>query len=109
MQKIETFLWITIISIIIYYVIPMVGFGMDDFFANIFAKICVLLINVIYSFYLGILLSKKNNFKWYYFSLVGILFVPSAFMIYDISTIYFSIIYIIICIMGSLIYNKKQV
>lgn len=109
MQRIERILWIVIISIMVYFLVPIIGFAMSDIFASIYAKVCVLLINVIYVILVNIFIIKKDSFRWYYPVIIGILFIPASILIYDISTIYFSILYIIIGIICSLIYHKKQV
>lgn len=109
MQKIERILWIIIISIMVYIIIPLPGFAMSDLWSGIYAKVCVLIVNILYVLLANIILTKKDSFKWYYSVTIGILFIPASILIYDLSTIYFSILYIILGIISSLIYNKKQV
>ncbi len=106
MQKIEKFLWIILISFIVYDFIPIFAYLMSESAANNYAKICVLFINSIYSLLAGIILTKQDGFKWYYSIVIGILFIPSSILLYNFSTIIFSIVYIVICLVGSLLYYK---
>lgn len=108
--RIESILWVMIISFMVFSLIPSFGYLMDDSSADNYAKICVLFINSIYCFTSGIVLTKKEGFKWYYSLVIGLTFIPSVFMYYNIGSIYFSIIYILIVLIGSLMclkYTRK--
>lgn len=105
-NRIESILWVMIISFIIFSLIPPFGYLMDDTSADNYAKVCVLFINSIYCFTSGIVLTKKDGFKWYYSLVIGLTFIPSVFMYYNIGSIYFSIVYILIVLVGSLMYLK---
>ncbi|MBO5182906.1 MAG: hypothetical protein J6B64_00755 [Bacilli bacterium] len=105
MQKIEGILWITVISFIVFYLIPICSYALIKPTSDILANIFVLFINIVYSFIIGVVLTKKYGFKFYYSIIIGILFIPSAILVYNLSTIYFAIIYVLIALIGSLLFN----
>ncbi len=105
-DRIESILWVFIISFSIFSIIPSFGYLMDESSANNYAKVCVIFINSIYCFLSGIVITKNKGFKWYYSLVIGLTFIPSVFMYYNIGSIYFSIIYVLIVLIGSLMYLK---
>ena len=64
-------------GLLVYYFIPFFAYGFNESGANIYAKICVLLVNNIYA--------------------------PSAFFYYNNDTVIYSVLYIIMYIVGTLI------
>ena len=102
-QKIKHIIKVLIIGIIIYYFIPAFGYSINMDFANIYAKICVLLVNNIYALITGMIITKKCGFKWYYSFLVAFIYVPSALFYYNNDTVIYSVLYITMYIVGTLI------
>lgn len=102
-EKIKYIIKILVIGIIIYYFIPAFGYGINTDLANIYAKICVLLINSIYAILSGIFVTYKCGFKWYFPALIIILYIPSALFYYNNDTVIYSVLYIIMYIIGTLI------
>lgn len=90
-------------GLIVYYFIPFFAYGFDQNVANIYAKICVLFVNNVYALISGMIITKKIGFKWYYSFLVASIYIPSALFYYNKDTIIYSILYIIMYIVGTLI------
>ena len=110
LYKLENIIWITLISIIIYLIIPLIFISIFKKYDNIVSVICVLFINVIYSFISGLILTKKYGFSFIYPIIIGIIFIPCSFMLYNNWTIMYSILYVAVCSVSSLIcfkYNSK--
>ena len=105
-MKNKSLLWILLIGFLIYYIIPELANGMNEVDADNFAVLCVLFINSIYSVISGILLTKFNGFKWYYPIMIGLLFIPAVLLNYNISTIIYSILYMLEFMIGSSIYIR---
>lgn len=49
------------------------------------------------------IITKKCGFKWYYSFLVAFIYVPSALFYYNNDTVIYSVLYIIMYIVGTLI------
>lgn len=105
-NKIESILWVIIISFSVFVLTPAFAYLMSESSADNYAKVCVLFINSIYCFLAGIVITKKEGFKWYYSLIIALTFIPAVFMYFNISTIYFVVIYILIELVGSLMYLK---
>lgn len=90
-------------GLLVYYFIPFFAYGFNQSGANIYAKICVLLVNNIYALIAGIIITKKCGFKLYYSFLVAFIYVPSALFYYNNDTVIYSVLYIIMYIVGTLI------
>ena len=106
LYKLEDMVWIVLISIIIYLILPLIFRILFKEYSNIVSIICVLFINVIYSFILSLILTKKYNFSLIYPIIVGLLFIPCSYMIYNLWTIIYCFLYISFGLVGSLIYYK---
>ena len=85
-------------GLLVYYFIPFFAYGFNESGANIYAKICVLLVNNIYALIAGMIITKKCGFKWYYSFLVAFIYVPSALFYYNNDTVIYSVLYIIMYI-----------
>ena len=101
--KIEELMWIIVISVIIYLLIPPLILYLLPINKDVCSKVCVLLINTIYVFISCMKYTKKNSFKWYYPILLGMTFIPCSLLIYNFDTIYYSVYYIVIGLISSLI------
>lgn len=103
--KIEIIIWIFIFSTFIYLLLPLL---LNMFSIDITSIICVLFINVIYSFVFGLLFTKKYGFTYLYPIINGIMFIPISLMIYNETTTVYSLFYIIVGLLSSLIYYKTN-
>lgn len=106
MKNIKNLILILLVGIFIYYIIPWFANGMNSNDANNFAVVCVLFINSIYAIISGFLLTKFNNFRWYYSLVIGILFMLSVFLHYNLSTIIYTLLYMLEAMVGSSLYIK---
>ena len=109
--RIENIIWITLISIIIYLIVPLIFRLIFKEYDNVISVLCVLFINVIYSFISSLVLTKKYGFNYIYPIIIGIVFIPCSYMLYNIWAIIYSILYIVIGLVGSLIcfkYTSKK-
>lgn len=109
MKSFKYLIWIILIGLFIYYIIPEFANGMSEKDANNFAALSVLFINSIYSIVSGFILTKFNGFKWYYSVIIGILFIPAVFLNYNTGTAIYSILYMLEVMIGSGLYIKYSV
>lgn len=106
-DKIKTIIWICIISSVIYAIFPTTLALFLGKYNLIISIICVYFINVIYSFVSGLILTKKKGFSFSNCIILGLIFIPWSLIIYNLSTVYYSILYIFICLISSLICYKN--
>lgn len=109
MKNMKNLILILLIGIFIYYIVPSLAGGMSDSDLDNFAILCVLFINSIYAIVSGFMLTKLNNFKWYYSIIIGALFIPAAFIHYNSSTMIYTLLYILEAMVGSSLYIKYSV
>ena len=102
-EKVIEVLQVLDYGLLVSYFIPAFGYSINTDFANIYAKICVLLVNNIYALITGMIITKKCGFKWYYSFLVAFIYVPSALFYYNNDTVIYSVLYITMYIVGTLI------
>ena len=105
-MKNKSLLWILLIGFLVYYIVPEFANDMNEVDANNFAVLCVLFINSLYALVSGILLTKFNGFKWYYPIIIGIVFIPAVLLNYNMSTIIYSILYMLEFMIGSSVYIR---
>ena len=106
LYKMENVIWISIICVIIYLILPLllrVIFPDGD---KIISVLCVLLVNTIYVFIYNILLTKKYGFSYLYPFTIGIMFIPCAFLLYDTFILAYSTLYTVLGLVATLICFK---
>lgn len=106
MKNVKNLIFVLLIGIFVYYIIPIFVNGMSEIDANNFAVLCVLFINSIYAIVSSFILAKLNNFKWYYSIIIGILFIPASLLHYNLSTMIYTLLYILEAMIGSSLYIK---
>lgn len=109
MKNMKNLILILLIGVFIYYIIPEFASSMSKEDADNFAVLCILFINSIYAIVSGFMITKLNNFKWYYSIIIGILFIPSALLHYNQSTMIYTLLYILEAMVGSSLYIKYSV
>lgn len=109
MKSFKYLIWVLLIGFFVYYIIPEFANGMSDKDANNFAAICVLFINSLYAIISGFILTRYNGFKWYYSIVIGLLFIPSVLLKYNVDTMIYTILYMLEVMIGSSIYIKYSV
>jgi len=60
------------------------------------APIILLLFNPLTIFVAGIIYSIKHGFKWYFLLLIPVLFIPSVFLFYNDTALFYAAFYLII-------------
>lgn len=105
-NKVESIVWVLITSIAIYLLLPLCLFIFLDKYNAIISVICILFINTLYAFISGIVFTKKNGFSFILSLILGILFIPYGLMIYNNDAIIYSVLYIAVSLISSLIYYK---
>lgn len=103
MYKLKEILKVLAIGLLVYYFIPFFAYGFSQSIANVYATICVLIINSLYAIFAGMILMKKIGFKWYCSFLVAILYIPSAFLYFNAGNYIYAILYVIMYLVGTLI------
>ena len=105
LDKIEEIIKIVIFSSLVYLVIPLtlLIIKVPVRYISIF---CIIFINTIYSFVSGLKHTKKYGFNWYHSLIVGIMFIPCSIVIYNKISLLYCILYILVTLIGSLIYYK---
>ena len=63
--------------------------------------ICVIFINSVYVITSGILLTKYDGYKWYYAFIIGLVFIPSVVIYYNLITMVYTLLYILEFMIGS--------
>lgn len=106
LYKMENIIWISLISVLVYLILPLILKLIFPSYGRVISIICVLIINVIYVFIYSLFLTKKYGFSYLYPTIVAITFIPCAFVIYNIGTLVYCILYIVLGLVGSLIYFK---
>lgn len=107
-DKIEVLIWLLIISSIVYLLLPLTTFLLGESYIQIVSILCVLFVNVIYSFILNLVITKKYDFKWYFPVIIGLLFIPYSLILYSPTTVCFFALYIIVGLLASLICYKYK-
>lgn len=101
-MKISKSLIITVlIGLVIYYILPLSASTISQNDLNNYSMICVIFINSVYAITSGILLTKYDGYKWYYAFIIGLLFIPSVFIYYNLTTIIYTLLYILEFMIGS--------
>lgn len=108
MKKSRNLLIIVLIGIVIYYLIPFLGRGMNNTNSSDYGSLCVYFINSIYAIVSGIILTKNNGFKWYYSFIIGILFIPASLYFFNKETMIYSMLYILEYLVGGSLYIKYK-
>ena len=106
LYKIENIIWISIISVIVYLLFPLILMATFKNYSSVISIICVLFINVIYSFISSLFLTKKYGFTYIYPITISITFLLCSPIIYNFETVIYSILYLVVALVGSLIYYK---
>lgn len=104
----KKFIYIILVGLIIYYIIPNFALSMSEEDANNYAGICVIFINSIYVLVSSILLTKYFDFKWYYPFTIIVLFIPSVFLYFNHSSVYYTLLYGIEYFIGCSTYIKYK-
>ena len=91
-------------SIVLFYLIPTIAPLMISRDMSLpFVILTLLIVNPIYSFLSGYIFTKDNGFKWYYSLMIGIIFIPAVFIIYNSSAAVYAIVYSALSYLGCLI------
>ena len=88
-----------IVIAMMYYFIPL--YLVKDTGSGIFLLLIVIPVIV---FLISLVFAKKNGFRWYFSVIVGLLWFPNVFTLYDSASSYI-IIYGVISFVGQLIGN----
>ena len=91
------------LGIILFYVAPYCARTLSPTSEKYLFIMLLMIINPIYSFISGILFVISNEIKWYLPVTIGMLFAPTVFIFYNSSAIVYSIVYGVVCMIGSLI------
>ena len=105
-NKIENIIWIFIISMGVYLLIPLLLRLAFKDYGTIISIICVLFINVIYSFIASIILTKKYGFTYIYPISIAVTYLICAPLIYNYETLVYAILYLVVALVGTLLYYK---
>ena len=101
-MKISKSLIITVlIGLVIYYVLPLSASTISQNDLNNYSMICVIFINSVYVITSGILLTKYDGYKWYYAFIIGLVFIPSVVIYYNLITMVYTLLYILEFMIGS--------
>lgn len=106
MKNVKILILIILIGLFVYYIVPEFANGMNESDIKNFAILCILFINSVYAIVSGFILTKYNGFKWYYPIIIGILFVPATFLHYNLTTMIYTLLYILEAMVGSSICIK---
>lgn len=104
------------IGLVLFYLVPLIFLVLNVIPAHLGMGITILMlliVNVIYSFISGLNITKKNGFKWYLPMMIGVLFLPTVYLFYNNSALFYSAAYAVIsgigCGIGYGIRVKNQV
>lgn len=103
----KSFIIAILIGLVIYYLLPLTASTISQNDLNNYSMICVIFINSIYVITTGILLTKCNGYKWYYSFVMGLLFIPSVFIYYNLVTMIYTLLYILEFMIGASIGMKS--
>lgn len=101
MRNIKILILIILVGFFVYYIVPELANGMNESDISNFAVLCILFINSVYAIVSGFILTKCNGFKWYYPIIIGILFIPAALLHYNLTTMVYTLLYILEAMSGS--------
>lgn len=107
-DKIEKYIWLLIICSFIYFILPLSFIALFPKQSGFITIVSVLFVNVMFSFVMGIISSKRHGFNYAYPIILGIYFIPFCLMVYTSSTLMYSLLYIVVCYVSSLIYYKYK-
>ncbi len=106
-EKIEMVVWTLLISVIIYFLVPV--FTSLILNTKTTSIICILFINTVYVFVSSLIYNKKYGFKWVYPVITSLLYVPFSLLLYKTSNVIYFIFYILVGMVSQLIYYKYVV
>ena len=106
MYKMENVIWISIISTMVYLILPLLLKVAFPTQGKLISVLCVLLVNTMFVFIYSMLLTKKHGFSYLYAFTLGIIFIPCALFLYNAFILAYSTLYILLGLIASLIYFK---
>ena len=106
--RIEELLWNIFVAVLVYLFIPVSLLTIPNINHDILSRGCVVFINMVYVFVSSLIYTKKNGFSWYYPVIIGITFIPCCILLYDDTTAIYSIFYIVVGLLSSLICYKYK-
>lgn len=103
---------IIVISFIIYNLIPLINNIIPESISYTFLT-DLWITNCLWSLIASILFCKKYRFRIYIPLLLGILFIPTMLIFYNLSAMIFAVVYCILALLGSIIggiihYTKRN-
>ena len=107
-DKVEPYIWLLIICSFLYFILPISVVSFLPKYSNIITIIFVLVINVIFSFIIGMINTKKKGFSYVLPIYIGLVFIPFSLLMYNKSTVLYSVLYIVVCFVASLITYKYK-
>lgn len=91
-----------------YYLPPIISAGLDLYWRHSFIILLLMLVYPLSCFVLGILTKVELRFRWYIILLPGIMFIPTTFIFYNYTALYYIIIYILMYIIGAFLKESKH-
>jgi len=77
-------------------VFTVLFYGVGYFAPFEISPIILLLFNPLIVFVAGIIYSVRHGFKWYFLLLIPVLFIPSVFLFYNDSALFYAAFYLVI-------------
>lgn len=102
-QEEKNIIVITLITIFIFNLFPTIAKFYPSVMSIYIVFLGLIAINSAYCFLICMVYSLKEGYKWYLPFLTGLLFIPTMFIFYDISSIVYIALYIFVGCVGNLI------
>ena len=107
-DRVEPYIWLLILCAFIYFILPVTFVSLIPKYSSIITIIFVLMINVVFSFVVGTINTKKKGFSYILPIYIGLVFIPFSIVLYNLFTILYSLLYIVVCYVASLITYKYK-